>query len=89
MVAVAFAAVDPPLTVKFAEVEPAGIVMDAGTIAAALLLLSEMTAPPAGAALPRVTVPCAVAPAMIVPGAIAKDDSGGWIVSVELTLAPA
>jgi hypothetical protein len=44
-------------TVNVAEVCPAEIVTDAGTVAVVELLLSEMTRPPAGAAEPIVTVP--------------------------------
>src|SRR5262249_33230264 len=45
------------VTVKFAVVAPAATVTDAGTVAAfTLLLVRVTTAPPAGAATPRVTV---------------------------------
>ena len=51
--------VDPTDVVmaKFADVLPSGTVTDAGTVAAALLLLSVTTAPPAGAWAVSVTVP--------------------------------
>lgn len=87
MVAEALVAVGPPVMVNAADVAPAGTVTDAGTFAAGLLLLSETTAPPEGAALPRVMVPCEVAPAMIVDGLTTKEDNGGRIVSVDVTLA--
>ena len=45
------------LTVKDAELAPAGITTLEGTLAAPLLLKSATMAPPAGAALVRVTVP--------------------------------
>lgn len=44
------------VTVKVPEVEPAGIVRVAGTVAAALLEVSVATNPPAGAGPVRVTV---------------------------------
>ena len=45
------------LTVKDAELAPAGITTLEGTLAAPLLLKSATMAPPAGATLVRVTVP--------------------------------
>jgi hypothetical protein len=50
------------LTVKLAEMAPSGTVTLAGTLAAPWLLESITTAPPAGAALLRVSVPCDVCP---------------------------
>ena len=50
------------VTVKVAVVFPADTVTDEGTAAAALLLLSAITAPPAGAAPFSVTVPVELAP---------------------------
>jgi hypothetical protein len=44
-------------TANVALVLPAATVTDAGTLAAALLLVSDTVAPPVGAALPIVTVP--------------------------------
>jgi hypothetical protein len=53
------AATEPVLTAKVALVVPAGIVTLAGTVAADVLLLaSETTAPPDGAAVVRTTVTC-------------------------------
>lgn len=50
------------VTVKFAEDDPAGTVTVDGTTAADELLESEIVAPPAGAAMAKVTVPCEIAP---------------------------
>jgi hypothetical protein len=48
----------PVVTVKVAEVAPWGTVKDAGTLAAEVFELeSDTTAPPAGAAAVRLTVP--------------------------------
>src|SRR5262245_28550826 len=62
MAAVAFAPTATVVMVKFAVVEPAATVTLPGTVAVVELLLSVTTAPPAGAALVRVTVPCALLP---------------------------
>jgi len=55
---------------KVAVVVPAGTVMVAGTLTAALPLDSAITAPPAGAALESVAVPCELAPPVTVAGFI-------------------
>ena len=52
-------------TVKICDASPAGIVVRAGTMAAALLLASVTSRPPAGAGAERVTVPITCAPATI------------------------
>ena len=56
------------VTVKLAPVPPAGTVTLAGTITALELLESDTTAPPVGAALVKVTMPCAVAPPVTLAG---------------------
>src|SRR5262249_61420497 len=55
--------------VKFAVVAPAATVTDAGTVAAfTLLLVRVTTAPPAGAATPRVTAAVLLAPPVTAAG---------------------
>jgi hypothetical protein len=61
MVALALAVKAPVVMLKVAEVAPAGIVTDAGTVTTELLLAREIVAPPLGAALDRVTVQVAEA----------------------------
>lgn len=53
---------DEVVTVKFAELAFAGIVIEAGTWAAAMLLARFTTTPPAGAALVSVVAPVIEAP---------------------------
>lgn len=62
IVAPIFAATGLVLTVNVDEVAPAGIVTDAGTIAAGELEVRETEYPPTAAAPPMVTVPVAVSP---------------------------
>jgi hypothetical protein len=57
MVTEVVAGTDKVATVKVAVVLPAATVTEAGTVAAALLLESEIDTPPAGAALFNVTIP--------------------------------
>jgi hypothetical protein len=57
MVTEVVAATDEVVTVKVVVVVPAATVTEAGTVALALLLDSEIETPPAGAALLKVTVP--------------------------------
>ena len=52
----------PAFAVNVALVAPAGTLTDAGTVSSALLLVSVITPPPAGAAWLRATVHVAVAP---------------------------
>jgi len=84
------------VTVKVALVAPAGTVTLAGTVAAAALLDSDTTAPPLGAALVRVTLPCELPPPVTLVGLsvrllrLAAGGGGGTgvTVSVLVRLAP-
>jgi hypothetical protein len=83
------------VTVKVALVAPAGTVTLAGTVAALVLLLtSETTAPPAGAATFRVAVPVELAPPATLPGltvTACSAGAGGGVgitVSVPVTVVP-
>jgi hypothetical protein len=68
------------VTVKLALVAPAGTVTLAGTLAAALPLVSATAAPPPGAAPLSVTVPCAVAPPLTEVGLSASPLTTGPVV---------
>ena len=71
------------LTGKLAVVAPAATVTLAGTVAAALLLDSATSAPPAGAALLSVTVPVEDSPPFTLAGLTETAEStGGLIVRV-------
>ena len=73
------------LTGKVAVVCPAATVTLAATVAAPLSLDNATTAPPAGAALPKVTVPVEALPPVTVDGLTETADRlGGLIVSVAL-----
>lgn len=76
--------------VKFALVEPAAIVTVAGTCAADALLLCRVTsAPPAGAAPFRVTVPVELFPPTIEVGFLVNEDRVATLtVSVALLVTP-
>ena len=84
------------VAVKVALVAPAGTVTLAGTLAAAALLESVTTAPPDGAALVRVTLPCEVPPPVTLVGfsvrllRLAGGGGGGTgvTVNVPVRLAP-
>jgi hypothetical protein len=77
------------LTVNVAEVAPAATVTEAGTVAAAVLLLvSAMRAPPAGAAEPSFTAPVLLAPPATVIGFNVTELSAGFTVSVTIREAP-
>jgi hypothetical protein len=68
------------VTVKFAVVAPAATVTLAGTVAADALLLASVTvAPPEGAALVKVTVPCEEFPPTTVAGLSASAESVGAV----------
>ena len=69
------------LTVNVAVVAPAATVTEAGTPAAGLLVESVTTAPPAGAAPFRVTVPVAEPPPATLDDASDTDLSSGCAVT--------
>ena len=72
------AVTDFVVTVKFALLAPAAIVTLAGTVAADVLLLASVTdAPPAGAALVKVTVPCEAFPPITEVGVSVSAESVG------------
>ena len=82
---------DVVFTVNVVLVVPAGIVTLVSTVAEALLLESEMTAPPAGAAEDNVTVPWEVLPPTTVVGlrAIELNAAGtGLTVSEAVRVTP-
>ena len=77
------------VTVKLALVAPAATVTLAGTEAAALLLDSVTTAPPAGAGAFSVTVPVAELPPVTLVGLTVSDEAlGGSTVSEAVRVAP-
>ena len=84
------AATDTVVTVKFAVVAPAATVTLAGIVATPLFALeSETTAPPLGAALVNVTVPCDVLPPTTLVGFRVTDErlaAGGTGVTVSVAL---
>jgi large repetitive protein len=88
------AATGTVLTVKVAFVAPAATVMLAGAVAAVVLLLVRVTiAPPDGAALDSVTVPCELLPPTTVAGLTVSDDNAAGdgvfdIVNTALRLTP-
>jgi hypothetical protein len=68
------------VTLKVADVAPAGTVMLAGTIAAFVLLLDRLiSAPPAGAGALSVTVPVAVRPPLTLDGWMVSAASAGGV----------
>ena len=75
------AVTDAVLTVNVALKAPAGTVTLAGTVAALVLLLDSVTtAPPEGAALVRLAVPCEVLPPTTLAGLSAIPASeGAWV----------
>src|SRR2546429_427335 len=76
-------------TAKVALVCPATTVMEAGTVASALLLASVTTVPPAGAGPARFTVPMDVLPPKTDVGESVKDETaGGLIVSAFVFVTP-
>lgn len=89
------AATDFVVTAKVALLLPAATVTLVGTVATLVLLLeSDTTAPPLGAALLSVTVPCAVLPPTTLAGLSARDASetgggaSGFTVNVADLVTP-
>jgi hypothetical protein len=78
------------VTVKAAVELPAGTVTAEGTVAAALLLLSDTLVPPAGAGPARVTVPEEDVPPVTDPGLTATEPiaTGVTVKSAVLVLVP-
>lgn len=81
------------VTVNVALEAPAGTVTLAGTVAVAELEASDTTAPPVGAALVNVTVPCEVPPPVTLAGLSVKalrlaGGGTGVTASVLVRLAP-
>jgi hypothetical protein len=78
------------VAVKVAVVAPAPTVIDAGTVAAVVLLLvSVTTVPPVGAAPFRVTVPVLFAPPVTAVGLRdTEDNATGFTVSVAVLVTP-
>jgi hypothetical protein len=77
------------VTVKVAVVFPADTVTDEGTVAAALLLLSEISAPPAGAAPFSVTVPVELTPpATLVGLKLSEVKTAGVTVKAAVPVPP-
>ena len=76
--------------VKFALVEPTGTVTEAGTVAAAVLLLVRLTGiPPTGAGPVSVTVPVEFVPPCTVAGlTLTELRAGGVTVSIAVCVAP-
>lgn len=71
------------VTVKVANFVPAGTSTVAGTDASLLLLVNETETPPAGAAVPNVTVPLEVLPPTNDAGLSDRPDTtGGLMVKV-------
>ncbi len=90
---VTVATIDAPvtlvLTVKVAEVFPAGMETDAGTVAAELLLLSLTTIPPFEAGPLKVAVPVDEAPPVSESGLrLIESNPGGITVSVAASCTP-
>ena len=80
------------VTGNVAEVEPCGIVTEAGTVALELELESDTTAPPDPAAAVRLTVPVPDWPPTIVAGlteTLLSAAGGGLAVRPKVSLTPA
>jgi hypothetical protein len=70
------------LTVKIAEVAPAGTVTLLGTVAAEVLLLERLTVVAELAAADRVTVPCEPEPPLTLVGLRVSELSVAWLATV-------
>ena len=82
----------PVVTENVAEVEPCGIVTEAGTVAFEFELESDISAPPDPAAAVRLTVPVPDWPPMIVAGlteTLLSAAGGGLAVRPKVSLTPA
>ena len=83
---------DSVVTVKVLEVDPAGTVTLAGTVAAAVLLLVRSTVmPPVGASAERVTVPVEEVPPVTVVGLTLTEERltlGAFTVKVAVLVVP-
>ena len=67
------------VTVKFAELAFAGIVIEPGTCAAPTLLAKLTTTPPAGAALVSVTLPALDVPPVADEGVTVTEESAAAV----------
>jgi hypothetical protein len=85
--AVVVVVTDVVVTVKFALVDPAATVTLLGTLAEPLLLESETTDPPEGAALESVTVPCEELPPVTLLGFNVTEETVGEDAGVTVKVA--
>jgi hypothetical protein len=82
----------PVVTETVAEVEPCGIITEAGTVALEFELESDISAPPDPAAAVRLTVPVPDWPPTIVAGlteTLLSAAGGGLAVRPKVSLTPA
>jgi len=90
IVAVVLDLTDLVLTVKVAEVLPAGMVTVFGAVAELMLLAREITSPPDGAGDPTVTFPMLDLPPLTDAGVkLIEVRTGGVTVIVPVTVSPA
>ncbi len=73
--------------VKLPLVAPAGMVIELGTVATELLVLREITAPPAGAEPVNVTVPLVEEPPRTPVGLTVSDNSVGATTGLTINTA--
>jgi hypothetical protein len=76
------------VALKVVEVAGAGIVTEAGTVNAVLLLVSATTAPPAGAAPLRVTVHVALLELLREAGRHEREETAGRTLPPPVTVPP-